>query len=173
MALRAALVAPYAAPPSRPIWPAMLDRLMMLPEDRSAIPGAIAGDEEVRGAHVAVEEIVERCLVQIRRRPEPRSPGVVDQDVHGSDLFDQASHRRYVLQIGCHEPRPAPLPLDLPDHFGPSLGVPAVHDDVPAVAGQPQGGRPAYAGGRPGDDGPARRCPSRWPFCAHDAPPDE
>src|SRR2546427_7819375 len=39
---RAAFVAPYAAPPARPIWPAMLLTLMMLPLPLAAIPGANA-----------------------------------------------------------------------------------------------------------------------------------
>ena len=42
IAVSAALVAPYAALPSRPTFPTMLSRLMMLPFPRAAIPGASA-----------------------------------------------------------------------------------------------------------------------------------
>src|SRR2546426_4181850 len=42
---RAAFVAPYAAPPVRPIWPAMLLTLMMLPLPLAAIPGANAATD--------------------------------------------------------------------------------------------------------------------------------
>jgi hypothetical protein len=42
IAVSAALVAPYAAPPAKPTCPAMLSTLMMLPWPRWAIPGASA-----------------------------------------------------------------------------------------------------------------------------------
>ena len=72
------------------------------------MPGAMPGDEEVGGAHVAVEQVVEGRLVEIRRRAEPRGPGVVDQDVDDPDLVDQGSHRGHVVEVGGHESCPPP-----------------------------------------------------------------
>ena len=103
------------------------------------MPGAMPGHQEIGRAHVAVEQVVEGRLVEIRGGAEPRSPGVVDQDIHFADLVDQASHRRHVFEIGGHKTGAAPLRLDLSDHLGTTFGVAAVDDDLPAVVGQAAG----------------------------------
>ena len=103
--------------------------------------------------------------------PNHEDPGVVDEDVDVADLVDQGSHRRHVVEVGGHEAGPAPLRLDLSDHLGTTIGVAAVDDDLPAVAGQSQGGRSADARGRPGHERRAQSRVGRGARCAHGALP--
>ena len=75
----------------------------MLPEDRSAMPGVIPATRKYAARDVAIEQLVEGLLVEVRAGAEPRGSGVIHQDIHPSDLFDQGPHRRKVVEVGGHE----------------------------------------------------------------------
>ncbi len=139
----------------------------MLPEDRSAIPGAIPATRKYAGAHVAVEQVVEGRLVELRRWAKPRRAGVVDQGVHRPDVVDEGSHVPQVVEVGGRKPSPAALCLDVVKHLGTTFGIAAVDDDVPTVASEPQRGGPANARSRPRHQRYAQSIGGRTVLCTH------
>ena len=52
-------------------------------------------------------------LVELRRRAEPRTSGVVHQDVDLARFLGQTAHLGEVGQVGGHEPSAASLRFDL------------------------------------------------------------
>ena len=147
---RAAFVAPYAAPPASPIWPAMLLTLMMLPLPLAAIFGASAGDQEIRSPNVAREQRVECRDVEIGSGTEPRETRAVHQYIDLADVFDQALKVGRIAEVGPHETGAAAPVDDRVDRLRASVGVSAVDDDRRALARQLERDRLADAGRRAG-----------------------
>src|SRR6202011_4586714 len=79
---------------------------------------------------------------------EPGEPGVVDQHADLARVGGQALDAIGVAEVGRGEPRPPAGHLDLLDGPGAAAGVPAVHDDLEAVAGQGDRDGAAQARGR-------------------------
>jgi hypothetical protein len=76
-----------------------------------------------------VEELVELRCVEVRRRAEPREPGVVDEDVDVSCLGHQALYAFGATDIGRDESRPSARQLNLLDYRSASVGVPSVDEN--------------------------------------------
>src|SRR5207247_10170983 len=97
------------------------------------------GDEEECGADVAGEQGVERGDIEVRRRAEPREPGVVDQHVNIANSFDQTLKVGWIAEVGTNEARPAARSGNRFYRLGGSGGIAAMDDDLGAVARQLQG----------------------------------
>jgi hypothetical protein len=81
----------------------------------------------------------------------PGDAGVVDQDVDRAGLPDQIARPGGIAEIGGSEPGVAALGGDGVDHRRAVGGVPPVHDQIRAAAGQFLGCGPADARGCTGD----------------------
>ena len=150
-----------------PTSPAMLPTLMMLPLPLAAIFGASAAVRKYGAWTLAVKSTAEGRRVEVRRRPEPGVPGVVDQHVDRRGLPGQFVQLGRVAEVGGDEPGLAALGGDGVDHRLAAAGVAPVHDDLGAVPRQLLGRRLADAGGRAGDQRAQAFKVSLLVSCAH------
>jgi hypothetical protein len=146
-------VALYAAPPARPIWPAMLPMLMMFPLPRATILGARAATRKYAGRTLARKSWSKVATSQLVGRAEPGDPGIVDQHVDSADLFGEVSDLGGIVQISGHEAGfTSPRDDAVDDRFA-AGGVAAVHDHFGTVIRQVVCRRFADTRGRPRHQG--------------------
>jgi len=146
-------------------------------DDAAAAPGGHLrrqrGDQEVRRPDVGGEQPVEGRRVQVGGRPEPRKPGVIDQDIDRADPLSQIAQLGQVAEVGGLEARLPAVFGDRVDHRDAAGGVSPVHDDFGAMPADLLGRRPADARGGPGSQGPnalevwllIHLLSSRWRSC--------
>src|SRR5881628_2333479 len=130
----------------------MLLTLMMLPLPLAAIPGANAATRK-NAARTLLANRASNVDIEVRRRAEPREPGVVDQHVDIADSFDQTLEVGWIAEVGTNEARPAARSGNRFYRLGASGGIAAMDDDLGAVAGQLQGDRTADPGRRARHEG--------------------
>ncbi len=99
------------------------------------------------------EEPVEGRRVEVRGRPEPGEPGVVDQYVDRAGLAGEVVQPGRVGEVGRHEAGLAALRGDRVDHRGAAIDVAPVHDDLGAMPAELLGRCLADARGGPGHQG--------------------
>ena len=81
----------------------MLPKLTMLPLPRAAIFGASAATRKYAARTFAAKSRSYVSHVQVRGRPEPGEPGVVDQHTDRADLLDEVVYLRRIAKIGGDE----------------------------------------------------------------------
>src|SRR5450755_4785608 len=108
------------------------------------------------------EELIEGGHVEFRGGPEPRHPGVVNQDVDRAGLLDQIVYPGALAEISRDEAGLAAVGVDGVGYRC-AAGFAAGHDDLGAVPGQLLGRCPSDSRRRPGDQR-AQACRSRSSF---------
>src|SRR5206468_2399174 len=143
---RAALVAPYAAPPARPILPSHAADVDDASGPARDHPRRKRRHERERRANVGREQGVERGHVEFCSGSSGPKTSVVDQDVDIAYLSGQACDACGITEIGRYEPGAPALRSDRLDRLGTPRSVAAVDDDLGARGGEPEGDRFADTG---------------------------
>ena len=119
-------------------------------------------DQDVGGAQVDVDVLVEERIVGVSGRAELVDTGVVDQDVDPPGLGGQPAHVVGVAKVGTDETCRAPGVLDLLHDLGAAFGAAPVHDDLGAELSKLQCYRATNAGG-----GSGYQCGRAFKCCCH------